>query len=404
MDGEYRQIKLFDFQDEKDFSSMLNGAVENLVTPIEHTTEGEPNPAFDIFQRAMAELEPKEIAKNLGLHGNTVARWIETQRVPRQYLADFQRMLGDDCGVKLSSNGARDKDQFYTRAETARYCWDEFVKVALELMINLNNYTFIEPSAGCGRFYSLLPEDRRIGMDVEPRNIDIDFALGWLEIQKADFLRWHPEKKGKYVLIGNPPFGLRGHLALQFINHAAEFADMVAFILPQLFESDGKGVPAKRVDRRYKLAYSRRLPSDWFDKPCGESTNISTVFQVWTAVNQENITIPERATCKEFVKIYSLSNGGTPSSTRNKHMLYKCDVYLPSTCFSGMKAYSSFDELPNRRGYGVVIHKEKSEISDLLYRHDWNLTAFPSTNGALNLRTSLIEDVIIGGGYSDGQE
>lgn len=402
MDGEYRQIKLFDFQDEKDFNDTLNSTVGNFITSIEHTTEGEPNPAFDIFQRAMSELEPKEIASNLGLHMNTVVRWIETRRVPRQYLADFQRMLGDDCGVKLSGNGARDKDQFYTRPESAKYCWDEFVKVALELRINLNRYTFIEPSAGCGRFYSLLPEDRRIGIDVEPKNID--FAPGWLEILKTDFLRWLPEKKGKYVLIGNPPFGLRGHLALQFINHAAEFADMVAFILPQLFESDGKGVPAKRVDPRYKLAYSRRLPSDWFDKPCGESTNISTVFQVWTAVNQENITIPKRATCKSFVKIYSLSNGGTSSSTRNKHMLYKCDVYLPSTCFSGMKAYSSFDELPNRRGYGVVIHKEKSEISDLLYRHDWNITAFPSTNGALNLRTSLIEDVVIGGGYSDGQE
>ena len=82
-------------------------------------------------------------------------------------------------------------------------------------------------------------------------------------------------------------------------------------------------------------------------------------------------------------------------------MIGKCDAYLPSTCFSGMKAYRSFGELPNRRGYGVVIHKSKRRVENILMQQDWKQVAFPSTNGALNLRRSLIEGVLTSQGLHD---
>ena len=44
-----------------------------------------------------------------------------------------------------------------------------------------------------------------------------------------------PDKKGKYIVIGNPPFGLRGNLALRFMNHSYDFADVIAFILPRIY-------------------------------------------------------------------------------------------------------------------------------------------------------------------------
>ena len=64
------------------------------------------------------------------------------------------------------------------------------------------------------------------------------------------------------------------------------------------------------------------------------------------------------------IKIYSLSNGGTASTTRNKKMLNKCDVYLPSTCFGkeNMKVYDSFEELPNKRGYGIILLNNKDNL------------------------------------------
>jgi len=50
-------------------------------------------------------------------------------------------------------------------------------------------------------------------------------------------------------------------------------------------------------------------------------------------------------------------------------MLNKCDVYLPSTCFTGMAAYKTFNELPNKRGYGIKIISSEynKEIKDLLF-------------------------------------
>ena len=233
-------------------------------------------------------------------------------------------------------------------------------------------------------------------MDIQPtKNASTEIITG-------DFLCWEAPKR-PIIVLGNPPFGLRGNLALRFINKAADFADLVAFILPQLFDSDGKGVPAKRVDKRLKLAYSEKLNDCDFLLPDGNTSKVNTLFQVWSKVNHEKIPEKEVKTCKSFIRVYSLSDGGTPSSTRNKKMLNSCDVYLPSTCFDGMKAYKSFYELPNKRGYGVVIYKNKNQIKSLLETNKWETTAFRSTNGAYNLRTSLIESVVVEGNYIDSE-
>ena len=342
--------------------------------------------AIALYQQVAAKLSAREIARRLGLHPNTIQRWEELGRVPQHYCGDFKRMLG--------RNGDAE-DQFYTKPKVARQCYRAFQRVAESLGVNLRRYRFIEPAAGCGRFYRELPPTRRIGVDLHPRD---------KEIVRHDYLRWRPEREGRYIVIGNPPFGLRGHLALQFINHSAEFADMVAFILPQLFESDGKGVPSKRVHERFRLAHSERIPSNSFEKPDGTPVEISTIFQVWSGINHGDIALKPRKSCAEYLRIYSLSDGGAPASTRNKHMIGACDLYLPSTCFRGMKAYRRFEDLPNQRGYGVVIRRRKREIENLLRNHDWTATAFPSTNGALNLRRSLIEDVVAEHGFYDGEK
>jgi hypothetical protein len=289
-------------------------------------------------------------------------------------------------------------DQFYTKPGTAKHCYEKLHQVAQELDIDLSSYIFIEPSAGCGCFSQLLPKNRRILIDLEPKAIK---GIDNTGIIQADYLKWFPsDLTKKYIVIGNPPFGVRGKLALDFINKSYPFADMVAFILPQLFNSDGKGVAGKRV-KGYQLAYNEHLPSDSFMSPDGTDIAINTVFQIWTKINTDKITIPPKKTCESFIKVYSLSDGGNPANTRNKKMIGKCDVYLPSTTFSGMRAYKSFYELPHERGYGVVIKNHKRDIGKLLRNHDWKKTAFLSTNSALNLRTSLINGVIIEEGYFD---
>ena len=343
------------------------------------------NIAFSLLQDVVNKLPTEEVATILGLHQNTITRWFENEKVPNHYISDFKRMLG---------RVGEPDDQFYTKPTVAANCYFKIKDVISDLGIDFDKYWIIEPSAGCGAFFNLLPEEKRIGLDLYPTADD-------KSILKKDYLFWTPKLGRKYIVIGNPPFGLRGHLALQFINHSAKFADVVAFILPQLFESDGKGVPAKRVDSELRLAFSERLPADSFHRPCGKDIGISTIFQVWTKIAHDKIKIPPRKSCKSFIKIYSLSDGGTPASTRNKRMIGNCDIYLPSTCFAGMQSYLSFDELPNKRGYGIVILNQAKKIFKVIREHDWTTTAFTSTNGAVNLRSSLIEDVIMSKGFCD---
>ena len=133
------------------------------------------------------------------------------------------------------------QDQFFTTEKTANYCYSKMLSVLRELEINEKEYIFIEPSAGCCNFYKILPEDRRIGIDIEPKGELKE------ELIKINYLDFEPKDRAKkYIVIGNPPFGLRGNLALRFINHSLRFADVVAFILPPLFNSTGKGVPIKK--------------------------------------------------------------------------------------------------------------------------------------------------------------
>lgn len=347
---------------------------------------------IDLFNEILENHDIYYIVDKLNLHIGTVRRWITNNSVPKNYFNDLNSLLNYKYEVKEEY---RDKDQFYTTEKTAKYCYNKTLDVLKKLNISEKNYTFIEPSAGCCNFYSLLPKERRIGVDIDPK--------GELknELIKSDYLYYVPNNNGKYIVIGNPPFGLRGNLALRFINHSYDFADVVAFILPPLFNSTGKGVPMKRV-KGYKLAYSENLPRKSYEYPDGTLVDVATIFQVWTKINTEYIDIPEQKTCNSFAKVYSLSDGGTPSSTRNKNMLDKCDVYLPSTCFKGMKAYDNFESLPNRRGYGVVFKKEKDKLKNLFYKKiNWEKVAFISTNGAVNLRTDLIMNQIIEGGFYD---
>lgn len=348
----------------------------------------------ELFNKVQRIMSLQDIADWIGLHVGTVKRWVHTGSIPTAYEGDFLRMLGRDGNITITGDSVRDKDQYYTKPEVAKWCVSRFYEEIQILELDLTQYTFIEPSAGCGWFYRLMPHDRRIGVDIDPQGPISD------QLVKADYLRWLPPD-GNYIVFGNPPFGLRGHLALQFINHSVQFADVTAFILPQLFVSDGKGVPAKRVDGRYRRICSIPLPANSFATSSGKDMDINTVFQIWSRINLDKLPPEDTRTCDSYVKIYSLSDGGTPASTRNIKMLYECDVYLPSTCFTNMQAYKDFEDLPHRRGYGIVAQKNREDIIPLLMANDWEKTAFRSTNGALNLRSSIIKHVVIEGGFYD---
>ena len=75
---------------------------------------------------------------------------------------------------------------------------------------------------------------------------------------------------------------------------------------------------------------------------------MNCIFQIWSK-NHENNKYDIKDINTDILKVYSLSDGGTPSSTRNKKMFNKCDIYLPSTCYgeNNMKYYISFSHHHN---------------------------------------------------------
>jgi hypothetical protein len=330
---------------------------------------------IDLLEECFNKVSIKELADKLNLCVGTIRRWNELKNVPIQYTFDLYKILSKD--IDYSKYTSSLKDQFFTPKDLAKKCWEIFNR---EIKISIKDYTFIEPSAGDGSFLHILPKGS-IGLDIEPRSTGI---------QTQDYLTWKPsDTEIKYIVFGNPPFGLRGHLALNFINHSHSFADYVCFILPQLFESDGKGSPRKRV-KGYNLIYSEGL-SAMFYSPENKEVKVNGVFQIWSK-HSSNSEYTIKTNSVDKMKVYSLSDGGTISSTRNKDMIGKCDIYLPSTCFGkeNMKMYNKFEDLPGKKGYGVVFFTEKEVMINKAENLDWSSISFLSTNSAYNLRTSII--------------
>ena len=120
------------------------------------------------------------------------------------------------------------------------------------------------------------------------------------------------------------------------------------------------------------------------------------IFQVWSKFHKNDNYVIKK-TLNNNIKIYSLSDGDNPSTTRNKKMFYKCDAYIPSTCFGkdNMKYYENFDTLPRKKGYGIVFIKDKKKNFEKFKNIDWSNVAFLSTNSAYNIRSSQITNKFI---------
>ena len=324
----------------------------------------------------------KYIATELNIANGTVQRWVDNKKVPKSYQFEIKKLCNGDIDYTKFTH--KEKDQFFTPTNISKYTIETFQNIMRENNIDINQYTFIEPSAGDGAFTKLLPENT-ISLDIEPRHD---------KIIKQDYLKWKPQNNGKYITIGNPPFGLRGNLALRFINHSSKFSDHLCFLLPPLFESDGRGSPMKRV-QGYNLIHSEKIDTNFYD-PTGKEIRVNVILQIWSK-EIINDKYKLKSNDNKLFKVYSLSDGGTSGSTRNKKMLDKCDIYIPSTCFGieNMKVYNTFEELPKKRGYGVVFYDKKDENIINSKKIDWGKISFLSTNSAYNLRVSKITDALI---------
>jgi hypothetical protein len=159
---------------------------------------------------------------------------------------------------------AQKLDQFFTKPLVARACFNKLEDYLKEHPAQFD--CWLEPSAGAGSFFDLMP-DNRLGIDIHPQRAGVN---------EGDFLNYSLPAQ-KYLALGNPPFGKNASLAIQFFNRCAMFCEIVAFIVPKTFK---KVSVINKLQENFHLVEEMELSEFSFELE-GFDYNVPCVFQIW---------------------------------------------------------------------------------------------------------------------------
>ena len=189
-------------------------------------------------------------------------------------------------------------DKFYTIPAIAQNC----INTVNEILPLVDFDLVVEPSAGNGSFLNTIDHTNKIGIDISPEAENII---------EQDFFDYTPVDPSQRILvIGNPPFGRVSSLAVRFFNHAALWADAIAFIIPKTFRKTS-------IQNRLSLEFHLIRDDDIPDKPCSFTPpmNVKCCFQVWIKrkIERGTITLPERHDDWEFLKLGPKDENNQPT-------------------------------------------------------------------------------------------
>ncbi|MBI2630271.1 hypothetical protein HYW76_04150 [Candidatus Pacearchaeota archaeon] len=283
-----------------------------------------------------------------------------------------------------------DLDHYCTKPAIAKVCWEIFLKYLEKENVDISGYTFIEPSAGQGAFFNLLPKNRRIGIDIVKENP---------EYIQQDFLSWEPEDKSKkYICIGNPPFGYRSWLALSFVNHAGKFSDYIAFIVPMAFQSNGKSNVKDRI-KGFHLTHQSSIPKESFVDIEGKTIKVNSLFQIWK--KGEVAKKPEK-TCDNFIEIFTVDLRKERKCGHNK--MHRADFFLQRSFFNEPpKLVKNFNEVKYVCGYGIIIKKDKEKVLEILNNTDWKKLNNLAVHNVKHISMEHIRKALIRAGLVDNK-
>jgi hypothetical protein len=156
-------------------------------------------------------------------------------------------------------------DQFYTNESTAQHIISVF-----------NNYypldefdVLLEPCVGQGSIFNNLPEDKRLGFDLDPK----------IDVPVMDYLMYlNNFEDRKVAVITNPPYGSHSKTAIKFFQKSATLSDVIGFIIPVQWKRYSL---QKQLPVDFRLAHSEDLPLDSFIFK-GQPYEVKTCFQIWT--------------------------------------------------------------------------------------------------------------------------
>lgn len=189
-------------------------------------------------------------------------------------------------------------DKFYTKPEIVDLCLEKVDKFYDWREWDL----VVEPSAGNGNFYFRLPVENKIGIDIAPEHESIT---------QMDFFDYTPDNTNQTILvIGNPPFGRVSSMAVKFFNHAANWANVIAFIVPRTFRRISI---RNRLNLNFHLKYDLEIPIT----PCAFEPPMMAkcCFQIWERKDEPR-TIKELETSHpdwEFLAMGPKDENGQPT-------------------------------------------------------------------------------------------
>jgi predicted RNA methylase len=176
-------------------------------------------------------------------------------------------------------------DKFYTKTEVVKLLLNQIRLSEFDLII--------EPSAGNGSFYNLIEHENKIGLDIDPENINI-IKQNWIEYILD-------KQYNNILVIGNPPFGNQGAMALNFIKKCDELCiNTIAFILPKSFKKDSI---KNRIPTNYHLIKEINLEDNSFTL-LNKNYSVPSVFQIWVRKYEKRILDKSKTTSDliKFVK------------------------------------------------------------------------------------------------------
>jgi hypothetical protein len=160
-------------------------------------------------------------------------------------------------------------DKFYTVPEIAQKCID-----TVGLNYKWSDWELVvEPSAGNGSFFLRIPTENKVGLDISPENA---------KIVEQDFFTYTPPEKNNILVIGNPPFGRVSSLAIKFFNYAADWATVIAFIVPRTFR---RVSVQNKLNMDFHLRYDVDIPME----PCSFNPPMMAkcCFQIWERASEK---------------------------------------------------------------------------------------------------------------------
>lgn len=178
----------------------------------------------------------------------------------------------------ITSKEARMLDKFYTKASMAQRYYDK----TKEILSLTGDEQFLEPSAGSGNFSKLL------------KNVDAyDIRPESDNIIQADFLNLDIEKKD-YITIGNPPFGKKCKLAIDFFEKCSQHSKAIAFVVPVTFL---KWSVQSHLNKDFALVYFEQMDENSFTF-MDNDYSLRCCFQIWVRKsdypNMKDLRIPSK--------------------------------------------------------------------------------------------------------------